>query len=847
MLLWLIACTGEKSKTVDPPSLSVALSDTEVRAGQVNSSDALFGGTSAEGQIGDYKLYNNKAQFIIQNVRPSAYYIAQGGGLLDADFIRPSGEQGRDIIDEHTPMAGFGRILNPTSVSVVDDGESGEAVVRVLGNATAFELLEGAVENENMIPDKTMEFQVDYSLLPNSSLLKIETTIRWQDEAFSFQPANVILLGKEVIDIWNPGGGFKGESNNQWYGAVSHQNEVSLGLFPSADTFSYSVIQPLLADATPAMSGFDEMVDFETGTVHTFTHYVGVASDLATLTDQWYGMQEVTTEAVAGTVTSGSEALAGARVRLFDSDTDTQITMAISDENGTWSAEVPTGVSVSYQVSGRGNGIFYDLPRSAGWYGMYADTDVTNGLYASLQESSPDTSFAFAEGYGVADLNTDTLPMPSTLQVSLADGGTGMVLVDRLDTDNQSSLEQYPSRPNGFQAVGYIRDGDLELQVEAGEYRVIVHRGPECEFSETLIQVTEAEVVAIPVEFSCLDLPDGVYSLDPHAHAAPSADGRIGSVQRMLTHAAHGIDFHISTEHDHIADYTSLIEALKLDTMLQTIVGAEISPTLRGHHNAYPLTPNTSEVNNGALAWWSGWTTTTDLYTQIRNMLPTEGVIQANHPLGSSGLFDLGGYNLEMGTIQKPNFWASDFDVMELINDGSYQSYLPYYFNLLSRGHFVSPVSVSDSHGHANGVGINRTYAYAPIDGSEAEVLSAMKAGEVVASVGPYIHVLMNDQFAPGRTFVGAQTVDVELYHPSWMDIDTVSLYENGEIVESIEYIEGTLSFDISPVEDAHYAIAASGTFPMTPLYNNSPWAISGAFFVDVAGDGWTSPLSALE
>ena len=60
MLFWLLACTGEKPTEPIPPSLSESLSQTEVRAGQVLSSDALFGGTSAEGQIGDFKIYNNK-------------------------------------------------------------------------------------------------------------------------------------------------------------------------------------------------------------------------------------------------------------------------------------------------------------------------------------------------------------------------------------------------------------------------------------------------------------------------------------------------------------------------------------------------------------------------------------------------------------------------------------------------------------------------------------------------------------------------------------------------------------------------------------------------------------------
>ena len=32
----------------------------------------------------------------------------------------------------------------------------------------------------------------------------------------------------------------------------------------------------------------------------------------------------------------------------------------------------------------------------------------------------------------------------------------------------------------------------------------------------------------------------------------------------------------------------------------------------------------------------------------------------------------------------------------------------------------------------------------------------------------------------------------------------------------------------------------------MSPFYGNTPWAMSGAIFVDAGGDGWAPPLPAL-
>ena len=123
MLFLFFACSGDSKPEVLPPpvDLTVALSETEVRGGEIIDVQSLIGGVSAEGRIGDFKLYNSKAQFIIQSVRPSNYYLKEGGGLLDADIIRPSDQIGRDVIDEHTPMIGFGRIFKPSSVTVIDN------------------------------------------------------------------------------------------------------------------------------------------------------------------------------------------------------------------------------------------------------------------------------------------------------------------------------------------------------------------------------------------------------------------------------------------------------------------------------------------------------------------------------------------------------------------------------------------------------------------------------------------------------------------------------------------------------------------------------------------------------
>ncbi|MBT3223320.1 MAG: hypothetical protein HN348_29960, partial [Proteobacteria bacterium] len=103
LLLVLVGCkkaTSDDEVPYSAPDLTVVLGAGEVLAGVVVDEESLFGGISAEGQLGDFKIYNDRAQFIVQAVRESSYYVELGGGVIDADAVRPPGELGRDRVDD---------------------------------------------------------------------------------------------------------------------------------------------------------------------------------------------------------------------------------------------------------------------------------------------------------------------------------------------------------------------------------------------------------------------------------------------------------------------------------------------------------------------------------------------------------------------------------------------------------------------------------------------------------------------------------------------------------------------------------------------------------------------------
>ena len=266
---------------------------------------------------------------------------------------------------------------------------------------------------------------------------------------------------------------------------------------------------------------------------------------------------------------------------------------------------------------------------------------------------------------------------------------------------------------------------------------------------------------------------------------------------------------------------------------------------MRGHFNAYPMSVQKELVNGGSPIWWDDKRDTSVLFDLIYDVIEPEGVIQANHPVGSGGLFGSASYDLDFGEIDKPDYWSSNFGSFELLNDGHYESVLPYYIDMLSRGLRPIPMGVSDSHTNESGVGVNKTYVFSQGNAQE-EIMEAVQAGAVVVSRGPMISAKISDDIAFGKTFVGSQEMEIDVYAPDWMRVDTVRVYENGIVIHETPFEGETLTFLLNPSQDAHYLVSAFGSSSMSPIYSETPWAMGSAIFIDLDGAGWTPVLEPL-
>lgn len=847
------ATTPGSTDTGPPPDLTEALGADASRAGVVTDAAALFGGISAEGRLGDVLVYNDRVRFVIQQPGDSSYYVDYGGQIIDADLVRAAGEPGRDLLDELGFMFGLGLVVEAERVEVVEDGQDGPATVRVSGRAAPMRLISGALESDSIPVEHELAIVIDYVLEPASWTLQVRTTVsNEEDEAVDGTLGMFGIYAQEVADVWREGDGRELVSEEfSWNIAWADRNELAVGLLAERGELGLGSAGLVLDSLAPSLSAFSEEVVIEPGASTSWEVRVGVGPDLATLTGAQLAWQGAATETVGGTVSAGGAALAGARVHVLDAD-GAYLTGARTGEDGSWTASVAG--AASFVATGRGTGMFVDLPAGHAWISPYdAGADAAIASLATGGPVSP-----FAEGYGLSEASTAgdlVLQAPGVVRVTVADGRPAVARLEFVSADAGADGRLVPDRADGTAALGWIRDGSLDLAVEPGDYSLVVHRGVREEVSVQSVHVDSGGLVEVSAEIATAYVLDGVVVGDPHVHAAPSADGGVPMEDRLLTMAANGIDIHFGTDHDHVADYRPLLAPMGLDAWLRSVVADEVSPVLRGHFNAWPATPTPGAANNGAPRWWFGYEDTCEIFGWMRELVGEDGVISANHPVGSSGLFSNADYD-GAGTVETSDHWCQDFSAMEVVNSGDWSDYLPYYLDLSSRGYAVAPVGVSDTHTYTSGgIGFNITFFHTGTSFAEVDdqaLVAAVAAGETVASKGPYLDVRIADAWAPGHEVVGPTELAVKVMAPSWMPVTDVTLWENGVAVAT-ESCTGTAptwcdtSFSVAPAADAAYVVTASSTQPTTWVHaGDYAFAVAAAVRVDAEGDGWTAPLGSL-
>lgn len=837
LLLLLAACGHE---TYAPVDVSERLPPGEARAGHITDEAALIAGISAEGRVGDVKIYNDRVQFVIQGVRDGSYYIAQGGSVIDADLVRPEGQLNHDSVDEWQGMYGLGRLSEADTVSVVASGVlGGPAIVHVEAHESPLRLLQGVVESTDFIQDLHLRFATDYVLEPDSNLLEVRTTITATDLEAEIQPGDLLLGGLEVLDPWDPGVGLEAPADTRaWSALIGQHNEVAYAVaIPSGDLRESRM--DLLGSLLQMATAFGDTSTLAPGESATWTRWYAIGRDPAEISDALLERRGEAFEEVSGTVTAPDGPVAGARVNvLIDDD---PYTLAFTREDGTFTARVPEGSAPTLLAVGRASGRFPDFAKGYTSYGAYGAPSVQQATLDALvmeHDGSP-----VAEGRGFAS-STDPLVLgeAATLIVRSGDGLPFEVQVAPTDPQPTYDPRLVPDEASGGNAaLGWARDGELRLLVPAGHYDLVAHRGIRYELDQVAVTAVAGEEQIIDVSLPAAYEATGFLLADPHMHGSPSSDTNVSMEDRILGAAAVGLQLHFGTDHDGMADYRPIVTALGLEASMRSVVADEVSPVLRGHLNIYPIEPRLDQPNNGAWAWWSDFVqTTTEEFQRLRDRHGTF-ILQSNHPV-DKGLAQAAGWR--PGEIRKPDFWSDAFDAVEAENSGDITNHLPFFVDLFLRGHPICPTGTSDAHGHKGSQGVSATFlglgSSDPADYTDIGLIETMRARRVIVTRGVFLAL----SIPPGSDLTGPQTLTVEAKSPSWIVVDRLLLYRDGEVVETVSGT--TATFTLAPEKDAAYWVVAEGDTPMQPVWGYTPWAMSSPYRVDVGTAGWEPPLPPL-
>lgn len=871
---------------VDP---AIPAAEGEARAGRIEAGaygeTALFGGVTAEGRAGDIKLYNHLVQVVIQGPYESNGYVDAGGGIIDLDLVREDGTLGRDLVEDLFTSFGLSRLFHANSVEILADGSDGKsAIVQSRGTDVPWKFIQGLFEyDQPLVAELGLDIVTTYELPPDAYTLTIRTEFTNQsDAAISFVPQAGSFASGEDLMPWAPGVGFEGSEAGPVEAALftGRQGEATFSTWSEAG-LSVSALAALAGDLGLFLLDHPTIA-LAPGESSTITRTLAITPDTATaegLRREAIGEPLAT---VSGTVRSGGVGVPGVRIHLVDSN-DQVAGFAISDAAGAWSARLPPGEWTAYAVS-ETDDERVPLPVGAGRYAPFAaagvnqrQLDVLAGTasapalpYAIGRTTPAPAAFSLdttgvtvdievppASGLRVELVNGDGFPVPGVLEVNWTAGTRPATVVP------EALLGRLGIPTSSRAAWVWSANGTLEIEALPGIYDLAAgHSWRHGRAELANVVVTEGEVATVQLVLDEVVQRDGWLALDPHLHGSPSMDGALPMEDRLITCAATGVELPVTTDHDAIADYRPLATALGLDDQMLVVSGTEVTTLMRGHFNLYPLEPAPLEANNGgAVPWWDTPIDTQALFDRMREIAGPDALVQVNHPR-TPGMFTFGSLETETATPSKPEYWSWDFQAFELLNGGvsDLDQLRDDWFGMLDFGFIRLPSGASDSHYRYIPCGLGRTDVFVnETDVSKVsinDVTSALLAGHVVVASGTTLRATITGSGAPalpGDTVIGSTiTVSAKVRSPEWIQPGTLRIWVGGTVaveeplpLAANDGLWLDQSWTLEVPADTWIVVEVVGTSEQGAMWRDAtPYAATNAFFIDVAGDGWTPPRS---
>lgn len=810
-----------------------------VRVYQVSDKEQLIRGPIAHGKVGDWILENDRVRFLIEGddrvMNPCPY----GGTVLDISYLE--GESDQDILGEVCLFINAAQTLDPEYFEVVPTGTNA-AVLAVTGHlelgdyinikGTVDDFLPGLSTRLPLDPDKILPVTVTvyYILQPGDLGLRVFTVLRNDSDAqVDAVIAHLVMSGGNG-GYFNPlastggfgagSGGFAEDSvpyvafrgDHESYMFMPDPNpELPEAVLPyGGKSLTISGVAAVASDV-PSIVGVLTNANFSkvAGVLHippgesraVGHRQFGGDGAVSTMLDEAYPLLGTENGRISGKVLENGQPATGVRVSAVRREgADRTMSQAITDSNGEYTMIVPTG---TYMLRLRRNA------QTARIEDFEVEKDVT--------VLAPDASLEGSAQLLVSIHTPDGQPVSGRVTV-ICDGECNNAPTS-LETD--ISTNKLPSNWQAVQWAGV--DGQVNLQVPAGDYRVFVTRGfewttwPYDAIAEGGFRVSLAadDTVTLDAEIAHVVDTAGALSGDFHVHALPSPDSPVPQADRVLNFLGEGVDVLVSTDHDIVADYAPVVDALGANAEIATLVGMEITTGNTGHFNAFPLQRDPTERRGGNLDWSRGPLNDmepADVFAWAHEQTGTQ-VVQLNHPSGMGLVHNTMADPLR-GMTFKPRsalrldpmepdpvsgdtrIWSDDFTALEVMtgsNTARFFSVGRWWLQMVGRGFTPTATAVTDTHKLYGDLGGSpRTYVFVgeAFDSPatfDAEVFTTtINRGAVIGSRGPYFEVRVTN--AAGETIGLGQTLSIDTAGatatltvdvPEWMPVNAVDVYIN--------------------------------------------------------------------
>jgi len=698
-------------------------------------------------------------------------------------------QTGSDMLKEILPLFDLSSIA-PSAVVVVDSGGDGDARVRVLFEDAPLGLLETVVPG--LARSANVRGQIDYVLRADEPFLRIEvstTTSAGVSGALARSGLVALLGGKEE---GRPGGGSPGGAPIGGEGPrVVAERENAAPALGLASEMGASLAR---IDTIHLLQG--SRVRHTRGELTRFAARLAVGRNAA--------------EAYAALASDDPE-LAPLTLTGFPRDR-----VEIARDDGT--------VILRSRLGPDGEIV---VPLPSGTY------DVRSGFDDFFETTGEPVEHAGATRH----------------RLSPARAGTLQILA-RVEGDPTVPVRVTVER-EGAELLRFVAIDATMRRIPPGAARVTLSHGLEHDVVVTEGSVAEGGTWELSADLDRVLDTTGWVSVDLHLHSELSTDSthRIEAALRMI--AAENVEVVSSTDHDFVNEHARHAALAGVEGRVLLVSGEEVSTTVFGHVNGYPLRADLTLPAAGAVEWFDR--SPAEVFAGLR----TRGddalggaLVQINHPRLDQGFFDAVGLDPETGratslpdSLDLPADTDLDdfsFDVIEVWNGytrGDNEETFADYLALFAAGRRFTMVGNSDTHRPTLPAGSPRSFVRVPDDTAGAydwtEIGAALRAREVTVAGG----IFVTAELAGPRTATSVP-VHVRVQAPPWVETDRLRIYASREVVIDRPIPAGTAPIrfegDIDvPIADAGFVVVrADGTREPEPMQHFAPYGVTNALIV---------------